>query len=107
MSEAPEAEVYAFGNKLAALRARPAPIVETVAAEVEDKIEEVSESRGFTSRQAQTRVKRQRSNEPIEILSVKGPLSVLNRFKEYANANGHSSYWTALDALLRASERKR
>ena len=44
-------------------------------------------------------------NEPIEVLSIKGPLSVMNRFKEYANAEGHTSYWTAIDALLRRAGR--
>jgi hypothetical protein len=29
----------------------------------------------------------------------------MNRFKEYANAEGHTSYWTAIDALLRRAGR--
>jgi hypothetical protein len=70
-----------------------------------EKIDEAAERHGFVSREPMTRVKRVRQSEPIEVLSVKGPLSVMNRFKEYANAEGHTSYWTAIDALLKRAGR--
>jgi hypothetical protein len=68
-------------------------------------IDQIAERREFKSREPATRVRRVRQSEPIEVLSVKGPLSVMNRFKEYANAEGHTSYWTAIDALLKRAGR--
>lgn len=47
-----------------------------------------------------TRVKRIRIEGPIEVLSIKGPLEVANRFKAFANSEGYMSYWAALRALL-------
>ncbi|WP_152048886.1 helix-turn-helix domain-containing protein [Aureimonas psammosilenae] len=48
-----------------------------------------------------TRVKRVRIDGPIDVLSIKGPLDVMNRFKTFANAAGHMSYWAAIDDLLK------
>ena len=87
---------FDFKGKLSQIQPKPAAPPEAVEA-----IDEVAERREFKSREPVTRVKRVRMNEPIEVLSIKGPLSVMNRFKEYANAEGHTSYWTAIDALLR------
>jgi hypothetical protein len=87
---------FDFKSKLTRIQPKPAAPSEPVEA-----IDEVAERREFKSREPVTRVKRVRMNEPIEVLSIKGPLSVMNRFKEYANAEGHTSYWTAIDALLR------
>ena len=87
---------FDFKSKLGQIQPKQAAPSESVEA-----IDEVAERREFKSREPVTRVKRVRMNEPIEVLSIKGPLSVMNRFKEYANAEGHTSYWTAIDALLR------
>ena len=91
---------FDFKSKLTQIQPKPAAPSEPV-----ETIDEVAERREFKSREPVTRVKRVRMNEPIEVLSIKGPLSVMNRFKEYANAEGHTSYWTAIDALLRRAGR--
>jgi hypothetical protein len=65
-------------------------------------IDAVADRHNFISREPAQRVKRSRMEGPIEVLSVKGPLEVMNRFKTYANEEGHSSYWQALDTLLRS-----
>jgi hypothetical protein len=91
---------FDFKSKLSQVQPKPAPAPEPIEA-----IDEVAERREFKSREPLTRVKRVRQSEPIEVLSVKGPLSVMNRFKEYANAEGHTSYWTAIDALLKQAGR--
>jgi hypothetical protein len=77
---------------------KPAPATETL------KLDAIADKHEFVSREPATRVKRERVRNqtgPIEVLSVKGPLDVMNRFKDYCNAQGHSSYWQAIDALLR------
>lgn len=84
---------FDFASRLKNVHPKPAPVGEGAT-------EDVAERHEFVSREPAKRLKRTRSNEPIEILSVKGPLSVLNRFKAYANDHGHASYWTALEALL-------
>lgn len=91
---------FDFKSKLAQVQPKPAPEPEPIAV-----VDEIAERREFVSREPVKRVKRVRMNEPIEVLSIKGPLSVMNRFKEYANAEGHTSYWTAIDALLRKAKR--
>jgi hypothetical protein len=91
---------FDFKSKLSQVQPKPAPAPEPIEA-----IDEVAERREFKSREPMIRVKRVRQSEPIEVLSVKGPLSVMNRFKEYANEEGHTSYWTAIDALLRRAGR--
>jgi hypothetical protein len=91
---------FDFKSKLTQIQPKQAAPSEPIEA-----IDEVAERREFKSREPVTRVKRVRMNEPIEVLSIKGPLSVMNRFKEYANAEGHTSYWTAIDALLRRAGR--
>jgi hypothetical protein len=91
---------FDFKSELSQVQPKPAPAPEPIEA-----IDEVAERREFKSREPMTRVKRVRQAEPIEVLSVKGPLSVMNRFKEYANEEGHTSYWTAIDALLKRAGR--
>jgi hypothetical protein len=91
---------FNFKSKLSQIQPKPAERSEPV-----DAIDQVAERHEFKSREPATRVKRVRQSEPIEVLSVKGPLSVMNRFKEYANAEGHTSYWTAIDTLLRQAGR--
>jgi hypothetical protein len=91
---------FDFKSKLSQIQPKPSEPSEPIEA-----IDEVAERREFKSREPLTRVKRVRQSEPIEVLSIKGPLSVMNRFKEYANAEGHTSYWTAIDALLKQSGR--
>jgi hypothetical protein len=93
---------FDFSSRLKAVQPKQAPVIE---APIEQATEEVAERHEFISREPTRRIKRVRSNEPIEILSVKGPLSVMNRFKQYANDEGHASYWTALDALLKQAKR--
>jgi hypothetical protein len=72
----------------------------TPSARDEEAADQVAERNNFVSREPAQRLKRVRSTEPIDIISVKGPLSVMNRFKAFANG-GHGSYWEAIDDLLR------
>lgn len=64
-------------------------------------IDAIADRHDFSSREPVRRVKRSRIDGPIEVLSVKGPLEVMNRFKTFCNEEGHSSYWQALDTLLK------
>jgi hypothetical protein len=64
-------------------------------------IDAVADRHDFVSREPAQRVKRSRIDGPIEVLSVKGPLEVMNRFKTFCNEEQHSSYWQALDKLLK------
>jgi hypothetical protein len=91
---------FDFKSKLQQVQPKPVPAPEPI-----ETVDEIAERREFVSREPARRVKRVRQSEPIEVLSVKGPLSVMNRFKEYANSEGHTSYWTAIDALLRQAGR--
>jgi hypothetical protein len=91
---------FDFKSKLQQVQPKPSEPSEPI-----EVIDQIAERREFKSREPATRVKRVRQSEPIEVLSVKGPLSVMNRFKEYANAEGHTSYWTAIDALLKQAGR--
>jgi hypothetical protein len=94
---------FDFKSKLPQIQPKPSERSEPT--EAIEAVDEVAERREFKSREPMTRVRRVRQSEPIEVLSVKGPLSVMNRFKEYANAEGHTSYWTAIDALLKQAGR--
>ena len=93
---------FDFKSKIQQVQPKPAP---ELAPEPMAAVDEIAERREFISREPARRVKRVRQSEPIEVLSVKGPLSVMNRFKEYANSEGHTSYWTAIDALLKQAGR--
>lgn len=64
-------------------------------------IDAVADRHDFVSREPMQRVKRSRMEGPIEVLSIKGPLEVMNRFKTFCNEEGHSSYWQAMDTLLK------
>jgi hypothetical protein len=91
---------FEFGAKLPIDRVTPkaAPAAPTV--DVTARIDAAAEGRGFVSREPLVRIERVRGSEPIDVLSVKGPLSVLNRFKKYCN-DTDQPYWRALDAMLR------
>lgn len=91
---------FDFKGKLSQIQPKPASEPEPIEA-----VDAVADRHEFVSREPVLRVKRIRQSEPIEVLSIKGPLSVMNRFKEFANAEGHTSYWTAIDALLRKAKR--
>lgn len=93
---------FDFKTKLAGIK--PQGDLKPVSAVEKIKVDAVADKHEFVSREPATRVKRERVRNqtgPIEVLSVKGPLDVMNRFKDYCNAQGHSSYWQAIDALLR------
>lgn len=96
----------AFKFNLAAVKPKPAPQPKPPSQAA--AVDAVAERHQFTSREPAKRVKRERSRPhagPIEVLSVKGPLEVINRFKDYCNADGHSSYWQAIDELLKRAGR--
>lgn len=60
-----------------------------------------AEKTGFKSREAVERVKRlPKSREPLDHAYVRGPVSVINRFKTFCNDEG-LSYGEALDDLMR------
>jgi hypothetical protein len=91
---------FEFGAKLPVNRVAPKPAPGTPSPETVSKLDAVAEGHGFVSREPMTRVERVRGNEPIDVLSVKGPLTVLNRFKQYCNQTDQP-YWRALDQMLR------
>jgi hypothetical protein len=77
----------------------PQPVTEEA-----KKIDEVGERHEFVSREPQMRIERVRGTEPIDVLSVKGPLAVLNRFKKLCNETG-KPYWRILDEMMQAMGR--
>ena len=89
---------FEFGAKLPINRVTPKPAPGAPTPEAVTKLD--AAEHGFVSREPMTRVERVRGSEPIDVLSVKGPLSVLNRFKQYCNQTGQP-YWRALDQMLR------
>src|SRR5215217_5476299 len=91
---------FEFGAKLPINRVVPKPAPGTPTPEAVAKLDAAAEGHGFVSREPLTRVERVRGSEPIDVLSVKGPLTVLNRFKQYCNQTG-LPYWRALDQMLR------
>ncbi len=91
---------FEFKTKLPIDRVAPKPAPGASTPEADPKLDAVAEERGFVSREPVVRVERVRGSEPIDVLSVKGPLSVLNRFKQYCNDTGQP-YWRALDAMLK------
>ena len=91
---------FEFGTKLPIDRVVPKPAPGAPAPDAVTRLDAAAEGHGFVSREPMMRVERVRGSEPIDVLSVKGPLSVLNRFKQYCNDTGQP-YWRALDAMLR------
>ena len=63
------------------------------------RVDEIGERHDFVSREPQLRIERIRGTEPIDVLSVKGPLTVLNRFKALCNETG-KPYWRIIDEML-------
>lgn len=63
----------------------------------------VAERHGFVSREAVTRVAKQKpTSEPHDAIYVRGPLRVINDFKIYCNDH-KMSYAEALEELLKAT----
>ncbi len=91
---------FEFGAKLPIDRVVPKPAPATPTPEDTNKVDAAAAGQGFVSREPMVRVERVRGGEPIDVLSVKGPLAVLNRFKQYCNDTGQP-YWRALDSMLR------
>ncbi len=87
---------FDFKQKLQRVQPRPA----TPSQVTDSKLDEVAEHHSFVSREPMLRVERVRGAEPIDVLSVKGPLSVLNRFKNFCNETGQP-YWRAIDTMLK------
>lgn len=88
----------------AAVKPKAAGMPEDQAAREDRLVEQVSERNGFSSREANVRLERIRSKEPIDVLSLKGPLSVLNAFKKYCNEEGQP-YWRVLQDMLKTHGR--
>ena len=87
---------FDFKQKLQRVQPRAAASPEVT----DSKLDEVAERHSFVSREPMVRVERVRGAEPIDVLSVKGPLSVLNRFKHFCNETGQP-YWRAIDTMLK------
>jgi hypothetical protein len=87
---------FDFKSKLAQVQPKAPP---TPPAEEAKKVDEVAERHEFVSREPQMRIERVRGSEPIDVLSVKGPLTVLNRFKALCNETG-KPYWRILDEMM-------
>src|SRR5215207_1636503 len=91
---------FEFEPKLPINRVAPKPAPGAPTPDAVAKLDAAADGHGFVSREPMTRVERVRGSAPIDVLSVKGPLSVLNRFKQYCNETGQP-YWRALDQMLR------
>jgi hypothetical protein len=91
---------FDFKQKLQRVQPKPAAPPEVM----DTKLDEVAERHEFVSREPVVRIERVRGAEPIDVLSVKGPLSVLNRFKNFCNETDQP-YWRAIDAMLKAMGR--
>ena len=89
---------FDFRSKLE--KVQPKAAAELPPADEARRVDEIGERHAFTSREPVMRVERIRGAEPIDVLSVKGPLAVLNRFKIYCNETGQP-YWRVLDEMLR------
>jgi len=83
---------------------RPKPKVRRVQDELAD---ELAKSRGFTSREAvavpapllMKKRRRVQHAEPVDQLSIRGPVRVLNGFIDYCEAN-KLSYWEGMERLV-------
>lgn len=98
----------AGGKKLDLSGFSPRPEPEPVTREIEARADKVAERVGFVSREPTGRVQRIRpkAEEPIDQIAIKGPLSVLNRFREYANDSG-LTYAGVLARLLDIAESRK
>ena len=71
--------------------------------EREQMADKLAKSMGFESREQKPLVlkKRRRTHhdEPVDQLSIRGPVRVLNDFITYCETN-HLSYWEAMEQLL-------
>lgn len=91
-------------TKSAVNKARPKPSVRKAQDELADKL---AKSRGFTSREAavepvQLLMKKRRRiqhAEPVDQLSIRGPVRVLNGFIDYCEAH-KLSYWEGMERLV-------
>ncbi len=92
----------AFDIKSKLSKLKPRTDVTPTTAEDESRLDAAAQRHEFVSREGGGRVKRQRSSEPFDMVTVKGPVSVINRFKTYTNSE-HGSYWKAIDTLLKKS----
>jgi len=83
-------------------RAKSAPRP-AVLKEREQMADRLAQSMGFESREQKTLVlkKRRRTHhdEPVDQLSIRGPVRVLNEFITYCETQ-HLSYWEAMEQLL-------
>jgi len=65
--------------------------------------EKLAKSMGFESREQKTLVlkkrRRMHHDEPVDQLSIRGPVRILNNFITYCETE-HLSYWEALEKLL-------
>ena len=68
--------------------------------EVENAVR-AGEQLGFVNRTQP----RRRKPEPQDKLLVTGPKSVIDRYREYCDETSASSYWRALDELLKMADR--
>jgi hypothetical protein len=66
------------------------------------KVDQVAERHDFVSREPAQRIQIQR--EPLDQVLLKGPLSVISRFKLYCQDN-RLSYWRGIDELLKGAGR--
>lgn len=88
------------------LKTKPKPSVRKVQDELADKL---AKSRGFTSREAPAepatapllmkKRRRVQHAEPVDQLSIRGPVRVLNGFIDYCEAN-KLSYWEGMEQLV-------
>ena len=75
----------------------------------EEMADKVAKSLGFASREETLpKLKKRRRthhDEPVDQLSIRGPVRVLNGFITYCEEN-NLSYWEAMDQLLKSSHQK-
>jgi hypothetical protein len=89
---------FDFKQKLSTIQPKAAPAAQ--APDEEKRVDQVAQRHDFVSRETLTRVERVRGTEPIDVMSVKGPLSVLSRFKQYCNET-NQPYWRVLDEMMK------
>ncbi len=83
-------------------KAKPKPAVRKVQESLADKL---AEKHGFTSREAAPapvllkKRRRIQHDEPVDQLSIRGPVRVLNGFIDYCDAN-KLSYWEGMERLV-------
>lgn len=81
------------------------PLKPAVLTQREDMADKLAKSMGFESREQKPQVlkKRRRTHhdEPVDQLSIRGPVRVLNDFITYCEAE-NLSYWEAMERLLKS-----